>query len=53
LDDDGDLRLDEISAVSVTAAVDAASPVTQLNWIPFSDDSHKLRKTAHFAVHIF
>ena len=37
LDDDGDLRLDELSAASVSAAVDAASPVTQPNWIPFSD----------------
>ena len=36
LDDDGDLRLDELSAVSVSTAVDAASPVTQPNWIPFS-----------------
>ena len=36
LDDDGDLHLDELSAASVSAAVDVASPVTQPNWIPFS-----------------
>ena len=36
LDDDSDLHLDELSAVSVSAAVDDASPVSQSNWIPFS-----------------
>ena len=36
LDDDGDLHLDELSAASVSAAVDVASPVAQSNWIPFS-----------------
>ena len=35
-DDDGDLHLDESSTASVSAAVDAASPVTPPNWIPFS-----------------
>ena len=35
-DDDGDLHLDELSAASVSAAVDVASPVIQPNWIPFS-----------------
>ena len=34
--DDGDLHLDELSAASVSAAVDVASPVIQPNWIPFS-----------------
>ena len=38
LDDDGDLRLDELSAASVSAVVDAASPVIQSNWIPFSNE---------------
>ena len=36
LDDDGDLHLDELSAASVSAVVDVASPVAQSNWIPFS-----------------
>ena len=36
LDDDGDLHLDELSGVSVSAAVDVASPVARPNWIPFS-----------------
>ena len=34
--DDGDLHLDELSAASVSAAVDVASPIIQPNWIPFS-----------------
>ena len=36
LDDDGDLHLDELSAASVSAAVDVASHVAQPNWITFS-----------------
>ena len=36
LDDNGDLHLDESFAASKSAAVDAASSVTQPNWIPFS-----------------
>ena len=36
LDDDGDLHLNELSATSVSAAVDFTSPVTQSSWIPFS-----------------
>ena len=35
LDDNGDLHLNELSAASVSAAVDVASPVTQPNCIHF------------------
>ena len=36
LDDDSDLRLNELSAASVPAAVEITSPVAQSSCIPFS-----------------
>ena len=35
-DDDGNLRLNELSAAFVSPTVDVTSPVTQSSWIPFS-----------------
>ena len=51
-EDDGDLHLDELSAASVSATVDVASPVTQPNWIPFSGFFFNLFVYLYFVLFI-
>ena len=47
-DDDGDLRLNELSAAFVSPTVDVTSPVTQSSWIPFSGLFSYLCVCCHF-----